>query len=339
MTDRRALFHRICLLASLFTCIVIVLGAYTRLVDGGLGCPDWPGCYGHIGVPQTPELIAKAQADFPGTFVEAPKAWSEMVHRYFAGSLVSFFIFVIISMAVIYRKDAKSQLPFALPMALLGLIIFQVILGMWTVTMKLHPLVVMGHLLGGFTTLCILWWMALGRYQHQLQTTMSSKWLWFSVAAFAMVFLQIALGGWTSSNYAAMACPDFPYCQGRLLPPMQMKQAFNLFHPLGVNYEFGVLSGHVRATINTVHRFWGVVTFAFVGALAVLLYRFGQTTTIKRLALVIGGVLLLQFVLGILNIVLSLPLLIAVSHNAGGALLMLVLLSLVFSLRHGVRSA
>lgn len=329
MEIKRIWFYRLCLVASLLACVVVVLGAYTRLVDGGLGCPDWPGCYGQVTVPRTTAALARAMEAFPGAVVEAPKAWAEMIHRYFAGSL-GLVIFMILGLALLARKQRNQ--PILLPVILVGLVFFQAILGMWTVTFKLLPLVVMGHLLAGLTLLCTLWWLSLqhfGRaYAGRLPPANRIK-PW-AVFAFIFVFIQVALGGWTSANYASMACPDFPYCQGSLLPNMDFQQAFNIMHPVGINYEGGVLNNAARMTINTVHRFAALFVFLYVGGLAVYILCYQAFKPYRQLARWLLAILAVQVLLGVLNVVLLLPLTVAVAHNAFGGLLLLALITFNF---------
>ena len=293
------------------TSVVVVLGAYTRLVDAGLGCPDWPGCYGFLSVPATPEEVAAAEVLFPDSPVEPDKAWPEMVHRYFAASLG---LLALAIWAVAWRQ----RLPMTLPVALVALVIAQGIFGAWTVTLKLWPQVVTVHLLGGFATLALLWVYAL-RIGAVRSVPVPGKLAGHAAAAIGIVVLQVALGGWTSSNYAALACPDFPACHGSLLPDMDFRAGFNLAQDVGPNYLGGVMTSEARVAIQMTHRLGAFIVLLAVGWLAFRL--------VGPLRWTLAGVLIVQFGLGVANVLAQLPLAVATLHNAGAALLLLVLIT------------
>lgn len=321
------LFRRLAQFATAFALVVVILGAYTRLSDAGLGCPDWPGCYGHLGVPQAEHEVARANASFPERPVEAPKAWKEMVHRYFAGTL-GLLILGLAVLALVNRQHVRQ--PLLLPLLLLGLVIFQALLGMWTVTLQLKPVVVMGHLLGGFATLSLLWWLAIGgRETPLLARNRHRRFLPWVTLGVGILVGQIALGGWTSSNYAALACPDFPQCQSRWWPEMDFREGFVLWRGLGVNYEFGVLDHPARTAIHYTHRLGALVTALYLGLLAIGLLFGRRSNGLRGAALVILLLLATQVTLGISNIVYQLPLSVAVAHNAVAAILLLSLLTLL----------
>ncbi len=306
---------KLALLATCFAFVVVVLGAYTRLTDAGLGCPDWPGCYGHI-VMQ--EKLAKT---------EVTKAWTEMAHRYAAGSLG--LIILAFAFLAVKAKSKKEVFPFLLPLILCGLVVFQAMLGMWTVTLKLLPVVVMGHLLGGFSILACLWWMRLRLTQSRpANPVLTRKYQWAIFLGLAILVLQIALGGWVSSNYAGLACVGFPGCNGSLVPTLDFQRGFNLFSPVGANYQGGVLESPARMTIQFVHRIGAIVTACYITALS-LFFVFKGPRTIRSIAFLVLTLVLTQFSLGVLNVVKLLPLDIAVAHNAVAALLLLGILSLL----------
>jgi cytochrome c oxidase assembly protein subunit 15 len=317
--------------ATVLAFCVILLGAYTRLKDAGLGCPDWPGCYGQITVPHTTSEIQQAAKLFPGEKVEAAKAWPEMVHRYFAGTL-GLIIFILAIWSIVRKLKYRDQ-PLWIPLILAAFVIFQAALGMWTVTWKLLPLVVMGHLLGGFTVAALLWWLTLktGGFLQSAKISFQQlrPWAWI---ALIIVALQIFLGGWTSANYASLACTHFPFCNGSLFPPMAFKEAFNFASPIGTNYQGGVLDMAARVTIHMMHRYGALVTFLFVGALSVYLIVSRSEAGLRPIGWIILLLLLLQILLGILNVVLMLPLLVAVAHNGVAALLLLSLVTLLYKL-------
>jgi cytochrome c oxidase assembly protein subunit 15 len=317
---------RLAVLATALALVVVLLGAYTRLTHAGLGCPDWPGCYGFIGVPVSEAQLAHAEVNYPHAPVEAEKGWNEMVHRYFAGSLG----LLILGLAVsALRHRTRPGQPFKLPMLLLGVVIAQAAFGMWTVTLKLWPQVVTAHLLGGFTTLSLLFLLSLrlsGRFAAQ---AVAPSLRFLAGLGLVLVIGQIALGGWVSSNYAAVACADFPNCHGQWLPAMDFANGFHLTQHIGPNYLGGQLESDARTAIHFSHR---------LGALLVFLVLLGLAWSLRRHGFVrLGGLLLLALVvqvsLGISNVVFQLPLAVAVAHNIGGACLLLVLVLINYRLR------
>lgn len=331
---KRSLFSRLSLLATVLALGVVVLGAFVRLSDAGLGCPDWPTCYGHLTVPSSSKAVERAEQAYPDRPVVAHKAWKEMVHRYFAGTL-GLLVFALAALAWAKRGDPEQQL--VVPLFLVGLIIFQALLGMWTVTLLLKPLVVMGHLLGGLTTLALLWWVTL-RQRNMLSAQraggdrLAALRPW-ALLGLVVLVMQLALGGWTSANYAALACPDFPTCQTHWWPPMDFRDAFTLWRATGVDYEGGVLTNSARVTIHMMHRLGALVTFLYLGWLAIRTMRVKLDPTLRRLGAALLAVLVTQVSLGIANVELSLPLPVAVAHNGVAALLLLTLVTLNHSLR------
>ncbi|MBL8251078.1 MAG: COX15/CtaA family protein [Candidatus Competibacter sp.] len=326
MAVRDSWFHRLAWAALALTLVVVVLGAYVRLSDAGLGCPDWPGCYGRLDVPDEAHQIAEANANFPHRPVEPAKAWKEMVHRYFAGALG---LLILALAALAWRRRSEPAHPVALPLSLLALIVFQALLGMWTVTWQLKPVVVMAHLLGGLTTLGLLAWLVLrqGRYGAS-PTAASQAWRGYALLGLGLLVAQIALGGWTSANYAAMACPDFPTCQGHWWPPTDFGEAFTLWRGLGVSYEGGVLANEARMTIHWVHRLGALAVALYLGWLSWRLLKAGPSRAVRLTGGLVAALLVAQLALGIANVLLFLPLPVAVAHNGGAALLLLALVAL-----------
>jgi heme a synthase len=326
--------YALVLFATFFAVCVVILGAFTRLKDAGLGCPDWPGCYGHFLWPETSEQIAQASALYPDMPFEHEKAWPEVIHRYFAGTLGLLIIGINI---IAWRKRHLPNQPQRLPLFLLALVIAQGMFGMWTVTLKLWPQVVTAHLLGGFTTLSLLWLLSLRlRNDHWPQPTVPLHY-WrqlkpLALLGLVLVVLQIMLGGWTSSNYAALACPDLPTCQGRWLPPMDFLHGFNIFQEIGPNYLGGQMDGSGRVAIHFAHRVGAMVVVLYLAWLLSRLYKHAGGPQLRRQAHVILALLVVQVALGLSNIIWSLPLAVAVAHNAGGALLLLSLVSLNYNL-------
>lgn len=315
--------------------VVVILGAWTRLVDAGLGCPDWPGCYGFAGIPMSSERIEIAEMRFPDAPVEVDKAWPEMVHRYFAGTLG----LVILGLAIFaWRRRSDPEQPVVLPFVLLAVVIVQAAFGAWTVTLKLWPQVVVAHLLGGFLTLSLLWLLCLRLGWRpepavgEIDTFLRRLRPW-AIVGIVLLVVQIALGGWVSANYAALACPDFPTCQGRWWPEADFAHGFNLLQEVGPNYLGGLMYSEGRIAIHLVHRIGAIVVALALGVLAFRLWRTPEAWQLSRLGITLAAVLLLQLLLGVANVVFSLPLLVATAHNAVAAVLLLVMVSVNYRLR------
>ena len=321
------------LIAVVLAYWVVGLGVFTRLVDAGLGCPDWPGCYGHLLWPDETHEIERAEALFPDAPVDTDKTWPEMVHRYFAGSL-GLLVLGIAVVALRERRNGGAETPIKLPLGLLVLVIVQAAFGMWTVTLKLWPQVVTAHLLGGFATLSLLWLLLLRQYYSGF-TLPSIKLppLIPKVAAVTLVVVitQIAIGGWTTSNYAALACTDFPTCHGEWVPSVDLEKGFNVLQEIGPNYLGGIMDNDARTAIHFTHRIGALVTALSTLLLAFLLWKTG-TSVFKKLAILLTGMLIVQLVLGISNILLVLPLHVAVSHNLVGAFLLLSVVTINYQI-------
>jgi cytochrome c oxidase assembly protein subunit 15 len=309
----------------IFALLVVSVGAYTRLADAGLGCPDWPGCYGFLTVPDEATEISTAEARYPEAPVEFAKAWWEMGHRYIAGALL---LLVASILFMAYRAREEEDTPLKLAAVLMFVILWQAAFGAWTVTLKLWPQVVTGHLIGGFTTLSLMWLLFLRQGGLSDMVSALPRPNWLAKIAFVAVVVQIILGGWVSSNYAALACYDFPSCDGTYTPNIDLQQGFNIFQSVGPNYLGGLMTNEARMAIHWVHRIGAIVVLLVVGGLVI--------QTVKQTA-VIGyallAVLVTQITLGILNVVWVLPLLNATAHNTFGALLLLVLVTINFAPR------
>ena len=317
-------FNRLNLLTLVLTFCPIVLGAYVRLSNAGLGCPDWPGCYGHVGVPDATHEIAAAEAAYPERPVEAPKAWKEMVHRYLAGIVG----LLIGSLAVLAWRDRSRSLPRALTLATVGVVIVQIVFGALTVTLKVKPIIVTTHLMLGLSTLSLLFWMWLStRGAAAIALPKAGLLKPLSIAALLLLCGQIFLGGWTSTNYAALACPDFPACHDSYVPKGDLGEAFKLWRGLGIDYEFGVLDTAARATIHLVHRYGALVLSLTLIAVAGYLLSLGRKP-FTQLGAALLGALALQVAIGVGLIHLQLPLWLADAHNAGAAVLLLAVLAL-----------
>ena len=322
------MFRKIALVSVLLALVVVVLGAYVRLSHAGLGCPDWPGCYGHlVGVPETTSEINSANKDYPQRFVEAEKAWKEVIHRYFAGTL-GILILLLAVMAIKNRKN--PQQPVLLPIFILGLVVIQALLGMWTVTLLLKPVIVLLHLLGGLTIVSLLWWLVL-KSSNQHTSVERKKLKPILVIGLVLLIGQIILGGWTSSNYAALACAEFPTCQGEWWPETNFKEGFVFWRGLGQNYEFGVLDNPARTAIHLSHRMFAIVVTVFwlILLLKIILHA-NSSSNMRQLSSITLIFLCMQIALGISNIVMQLPISIAVMHNGGAALLLLSVVTLIY---------
>ena len=301
---------KLALAASMLAFVVIVLGAYTRLTDAGLSCPDWPHCYGYLTAPHTPTQIEGALEKYPLAPVDVKKAWTEMTHRYFAGS--EGLLILMLAASIFFSRKAKSSKAIAIASILLGLLSLQVMLGMLTVTENLRPVIVLSHLLTGLSILSVLWWAYLELYNRDdffpYVCTAAKLKPWLR-AGLLIVAAQITLGGWVSTHYAALACIDFPYCNGKLIPAMHWNN----------------LNGDL-ITIHMLHRFGAYTTALYLGVLSLFLLR---SASYKRAAMVIFGLIALQITLGILNIIWLRPVWIAMIHQSVAILLLLTMITCV----------
>jgi cytochrome c oxidase assembly protein subunit 15 len=300
-------FRRLSFAAAILCAVVIILGAWVRLTAAGLGCPDWPTCYGHLTAGAAWENQAAASAAYPDRPLEYGKAVREMTHRY-AASTLGLIIAALAAWALVNRRDPRQ--PLRVPLLLLLIVILQGILGMLTVTWLLEPTIVTLHLLGGLTTLSLLWWLSLDpdSSKESLAEKGQEGLRRLTVIALVMLGLQIALGGWTSSNYAAVACPDFPTCQGSWWP-----------------------SGDFRVAIHFTHRLGALATTTVLVTLASVIFARAHSRRLRRAASGILLALALQLSIGIAMVIEGFPLPLAVAHNAGAALLLLTVVTL---LRH-----
>ncbi len=366
-------FHRIAWLAVALASCVIVFGAFVRLSNAGLSCPDWPTCYGRATWPgataDAVDHVASAIRPF-----ESHKAWREQVHRHLAATL-GLLVLALALLAARKRRFGMTQVLVAAGLVAVGIplymqgdhvaasalailgeaillaaalrwsnidlsrvavltlavIIFQALLGMWTVTWLLKPIVVMGHLLGGLLTFSLLLWTAWRATDAPIRLADTPQLRRWVLAGLALLAVQIALGGWTSANYAALACGnDFPTCVGQWWPRHDFGEAFVLWRGIGVDYEGGILDGEARIAIQLAHRLMAGVVFAFLVAFAVRLLRLPGMRGWGSFILLLG---LAQVGLGIANVKLGLPLAVAVMHNAGAVLLLFAMVSLLARLK------
>ncbi|MCI1711793.1 MAG: COX15/CtaA family protein [Chiayiivirga sp.] len=375
MTSPHRQFHRLAWLAVLLALGVIVFGAFVRLSNAGLSCPDWPTCYGRATWPQHDEAVDHAATAIRA--VESHKAWREQFHRHIAATLG----LMVLGLAVLAARarrhglatvlGASALVAISIPLYMrqhyteaavlagvaealllmaawrwsntdfarvatltLAVIIFQAMLGMWTVTWLLKPVVVMSHLVGGLTTFSLLVWMACRASPNAalpVHASLHPKLRRMLIAGIALVAIQIALGGWVSANYAALACgTDFPTCLGQWWPATDFGEGFVLWRGIGVDYEGGVLDGPARAAIHLAHRLFALLV---AGHLIALGLRLRRATALGAWGVALLVLLGLQILLGISNVVTGLPLKIATAHNLGAAVLLFVLVSLLARLR------
>ena len=302
-----------------FCFVVIGLGAWTRLADAGLGCPDWPGCYGFVTFPTTPDEIAIAESLYPDSPVEIDKIIPEVVHRYFAASLGLLAILLLF----IAFKEKKMKTESA---ALLLIIIGQGAFGYLTVSLKLHPLIVTSHLFGAIitTSLFLIIFMKSLKISNSYAILVRNK--PYIIVGFILILGQIFLGAWTSTNYAARACLDLPYCQGQLVPETNFKEGFNLFQTIGPNYLYGQMSYEARVAIHLTHRIGAIVVFFYSLFLAAKLW----SRNTRPIVCAFLAILFFQVFLGINNVLSSLPLWNAVAHNVVGVMLVLTFVVMTF---------
>jgi cytochrome c oxidase assembly protein subunit 15 len=316
-----AWIRRLALLSLVLCLVVVVVGGYTRLSDSGLGCPDWPGCFGRI--------APTGNAEHYATPLDVRKAWVEMVHRYLASTLG---VLIVIMAALAIRARRERGVSLGLALGLVVLVVFQGILGMLTVTWLLKPLIVTGHLLGGLTTFALLLWMWLSMRATQRHvdghTVLAGNLLvesgrrarLFATLAAAALFLQIFLGGWTSSNYAAVACPDLPRCQDQWIPEANYQDAFVLWRGLGINYAGGVLDHPARVAIHFSHRAGAVLASVLLLLAALAAFR-GLGPGPRWAGVLVVAALAAQVSVAVFMVLRAFPLELAAAHNAGAALL------------------
>lgn len=313
---------------------LIVFGGFTRLTDSGLGCPDWPGCYSEMNPLLAHEEIKAAEAVLPDGPVTVAKAWIEMIHRYLAMAVGM----LIVSQMVMawWQRKQRQRSPW-LPTFLFFFVCLQGAFGAWTVTLKLQPVIVTTHLLLGLGLLALLVW-SLEREQQVAAAvkTYPTRLRWMAIVAFALLWLQIALGGWVSTNYAALACTGYPSCNGSLVPDLDWEHAFHLWRKLGKTAEGEYLPYSALVTIQWVHRSFAWIAISAVATLAMMAR---SELSLRRLANQILAVLTLQFVTGVATVYFNWPLGLAVLHNAGAAMLVLMLSMLNYRVRYGTHTS
>ena len=320
------MFRKLTLFCVFLALIVIVMGAYVRLSDAGLGCPDWPGCYGQVLVNDSAQFKTDAAAVFPDSPLDTAKAWKEMTHRYLAGGL-GLCVLVLLVMALGLKKQRAAAIAWST--VLLLLVASQAALGMWTVQLKVMPLMVTLHLLLGFITFWVFNWTYLRSHQEIRLRAEKSGPAIFAVLTMLLLFLQIGLGGWVSSNYAALACTDFPRCQGQWIPETGYAEALNLFVKEGAAFSVAA-----KVAIHALHRVGALITFVVLFILVLSTTSEHYPKPVRRSGVLLSILLFVQIVLGIFTVRHGVPLAMAVAHNAFAALLMLPILGVVFFSRY-----
>tara|TARA_B100000941_G_scaffold117365_1_gene82374 strand:- start:449 stop:1456 length:1008 start_codon:yes stop_codon:yes gene_type:complete len=331
MIMKTKLIKNLSYIGAFFTLLVISAGAWVRLTDAGLGCPDWPGCYGILGTPDTDEKIARAKEFYPDATIDVGKAWREMFHRYLAG-ILGLYVFFISFLTYRYAKHVSIFLPISLSI----LIIVQSLMGMLTVTELVKPTIVTTHLILGMTTACLLLWN--GLRIGSISDTSSSKFNAFVKLCIIALVIQIILGGWTSTNYASLACPDFPKCTEQWWPDnMNFDRGFTIFGLPNVNYEVTHMEYYAKLAVHFTHRVGALLlSILFLGLFSYIFFM-QKSQKIKNIGYLIFAFFSLQIYLGISNVVYSLPLNIAVLHTVNACILLMSMLILLFNTTYKVQ--
>jgi len=318
-------FRRWARFGALLAAVVVIVGAWVRLTNAGLGCPDWPGCYGHVHPAQVDAAVDAANAAYAARPFDYQKALHEMVHRYIASTLG----LVVLGLAVYaWRHRRNPRQPLRLPLILPFVIVAQGALGAFTVTLLLTPVIVTSHLLGGLTTLSILWWLSL---TPEVRSATAAERALRPLAALALaaLVLQLFLGGWTSTNYAAVACPDFPACQGSYLPATNFTDAFRFTHEVGKDYEGGVLPQAARTAIHYTHRIGAAIVGALLALTGILVAWRARSPRVRRAGIGLLLAVFLQWLIGMNLVWQGFPLWLGTSHNAGAVLLLIATLTVL----------
>lgn len=311
---------------------LIMFGAFVRLTDSGLGCPDWPGCYGKVTPLGASKHIETAFEAMPYGAVSTSKAWIEMIHRY-VGSILGMMIIGIVWLAWRYRRELGNTPRLAV--VTLVAVCIQGAFGAWTVTHQLMPVIVTAHLLGGMILLALMTWLAAREKTHAPIAAQTTRWRPWLVGGLLLLFAQIALGGWVSTNYAALACMDFPTCHGQWLPPMDFEGGYSLFRGLGLLPSGEMISQDALTAIHWVHRNFAFLVF---GYLAILGWKMLSQPGLRGPARLLLGLLAAQLATGLTTIFFQWPLLVAVLHNGGAAGLVLACVTLLVRASRAYRS-
>ena len=318
--------RNICIFGALYTLVVISVGVWVRLTDAGLGCPDWPGCYGILGTPETDLEISKARELYPDAVIDTGKAWREMFHRYLAGVL-GIFVFYISYLIIKYAKHVSK----IFPIALILLIITQSIMGMLTVTELVKPTIVTTHLVLGMSTATLLLWNGLLVQEDKILKLIDKKLIILIGLCILGLLTQIILGGWTSTNYASLACTDFPKCDNSWWPSnMDYKSGFTIFNLPSINYELAPLAYDAKLAIHFTHRLGALLLTGLYLYLFTYIFFKQSDITLKAVSTIVLLVFVLQILLGISNVMYSLPINIAVLHTVNASILLMSMITLLY---------
>ncbi len=316
----------ICYFAATFTLIVISVGAWVRLTDAGLGCPDWPGCYGILSTPDTESELLRAKELYPDSVIDIGKAWREMFHRYLAGTL-GILVFIITFLMLKYAKHVPKIYPISLSI----LIVIQSTMGMLTVTQLVKPTIVTTHLILGMTTAGLLLWNGLQIKLKNKIDQIDFKLVNLIFICILALILQIILGGWTSTNYASLACTDFPKCLNQWWPSnMNYSDAFTVLNLPNINYETAPMVYEAKLAIHFTHRIGALILTLLYAALFIYLFYIQSNKTLKSIGIIVFLVFIFQIFLGISNVLMSLPISVAVLHTVNASILLLSMITLLF---------
>ena len=316
----------ICYFAATFTLIVISVGAWVRLTDAGLGCPDWPGCYGILSTPDTESELLRAKELYPDSVIDIGKAWREMFHRYLAGTL-GILVFIITFLMLKYAKHVPKIYPISLSI----LIVIQSTMGMLTVTQLVKPTIVTTHLILGMTTAGLLLWNGLQIKLKNKIDQIDFKLVNLIFICILALILQILLGGWTSTNYASLACTDFPKCLNQWWPSnMNYSDAFTVLNLPNINYETAPMVYEAKLAIHFTHRIGALILTLLYAALFIYLFYIQSNKTLKSIGIIVFLVFIFQIFLGISNVLMSLPISVAVLHTVNASILLLSMITLLF---------
>jgi cytochrome c oxidase assembly protein subunit 15 len=318
--------RNICIFGALYTLVVISVGVWVRLTDAGLGCPDWPGCYGILGTPETDLEISKARELYPDAVIDTGKAWREMFHRYLAG-ILGIFVFYISYLIIKHAKHVSK----IFPIALILLIITQSIMGMLTVTELVKPTIVTTHLVLGMSTATLLLWNGLLVQEDKILKLIDKKLIILIGLCILGLLTQIILGGWTSTNYASLACTDFPKCDNSWWPSnMDYKSGFTIFNLPSINYELAPLAYDAKLAIHFTHRLGALLLTGLYLYLFTYIFFKQSDITLKVISTIVLLVFVLQILLGVSNVVYSLPINIAVLHTVNASILLMSMITLLY---------
>ena len=334
-TSKSAKFLRLALFSALCAFFMLLIGSYAHLSNAGLGCPDWPGCYGRLFAPTTAQELNESRQYAPRPLDEEAKEWKETLHRYVSGAL-GLLMFRLLYLGWQLKKRYRKQ-QVVIPAVVFMLVFSQTILGALTIKLQFKPLIMMSHLITSLSILGLLWWVALREQRFWKPVSAAAPVLEDlrprAFIGLILVAVQIILGGWNSANYAALACPDFPTCRGVWWPNMDFVDGFVLWQDLGFEYEGGMLSLAASTAVHMAHRIGAVITFMYIGWLGLHTMRIGYESNLCRYGFLVLVLVSGQMFLGAANVLLHLPIILGVSHTGLAALLLLG----IITLNHAVR--